>query len=140
MSRPWTTKEIAALKRLETDPFLQCEDVAAELQRSKRACWQQFYRMRKAGLVKCSARTRELTDKQREIRDLCRAKELPARVMWEIVERLAVSDYCKRGHPMSGDNLPDGRRRCLACKRIHDAKHRAVRRGFPAATLAEMVA
>lgn len=37
---------------------------------------------------------------------------------------------CKRGHPLSGDNLylrPDGHRACRECQRSHDAGWRAKR-------------
>jgi hypothetical protein len=46
----------------------------------------------------------------------------------------AAKTHCKRGHPLSGDNLylrPDGGRQCKACTRMHriafDARQKAER-------------
>jgi len=55
-----------------------------------------------------------------------------------LILKIASQTHCKRGHPLSGDNLYQGRRtnprrECLACKRMRDrsdksqAAHRARR-------------
>lgn len=46
----------------------------------------------------------------------------------------AKKKLCKKGHPLSGDNLyirPDGKRACIACKAIDARSYREKKKGSP---------
>ena len=86
---PWTSNEIAQLITLA--PSMRNKDLAVRFGRTERGVEQKLVELRKAGRVSPSAVTaaRSLTDEQREVKALCRAKKLTARETWAIVEKVA---------------------------------------------------